>query len=265
MKKKGDIFVFVMAFLLGMLVCFFCFFNKNNEKKNNEDLVLNILKTENNNLSFKAGKLLRLFVRNDIDTTSRLFLLWNDIDTTTAHQFFILKKMDLISNYFNTILSSPKEYDFFSIDTIKSILTDSLIYVYLDDFYEKAEKISINNNTLIEKEWYINVCFNIILNRCFETYKEKSLMTAFGWEDCVFVPKKDTVKIGDFYEADIYFSVKDLSQTYTIEFEDGTIFKGDVYKEKATKKGLNTRTGYLVFFNGETTTGFPFEFSYYVK
>ena len=241
----------IAAFIFGMLVCFFCFFNKSNEKKNNEELVLNILKEENNYSSFKVGKILRIFARNDIDTTDP--------------QFLLLEKMDLISNYFNTILSSPQKYDIFSLDTIKSILKDSVVYVSMGNFYEMVEKISVKNNTLIENEWYINLCFNMILNRCFETYKEYSLMTAFGLERCVFVPKKDTVKIGEFYEADIYLSVKDLTRTYTLNFEDGTTFKGDIYKEKAITKGLNTRKGELYFFNGETSFGFPFEFSYYVK
>jgi hypothetical protein len=158
------------------------------------------------------------------------------------------------------MLSSKKKYEFFSMDTIKSILENS---VYLDNFYKDVEQPLPLNNTLIENELYINLCFNVILKKCFEKFREFSLIV--GWGECIVVPTKDTVKIGDFFEANIYFSIKDLSQTYIIEFDDGTIFKGDVYKEKTRTKGLNTRRGLFPFFNGETTLLYPVEFSYYVK
>jgi len=252
MKKVKNILMLIAAFILGMLVCFFCFFDKNNEKKNNEELILNILKEENNDLSCKVDRLLWLFTREGV------------VDTT-VQEFILLKSMNLISNYFKTILSSEKKYSSFSLDTIKSITEDSITYVYIGNFYETAEKILPKKNTPIENEWYINLCFNIILNRCFEEYKRYSLTMRWGDEECLFVPKKDTVKIGEFYEADIYFSIKDLTRTYSLNFEDGTIFKGDIYKEKTITKGLNTRKGELYFFNGEMNIGFPFEFSFYVK
>jgi hypothetical protein len=87
------------------------------------------------------------------------------------------------------------------------------------------------------------------------------------WE-CVFVPQKDTVNIGDFYEARIYFTVKDMTLTYritdTIDWQK-IISVGDVYREKATTKGLNRREVLLPFFNGFETICFPAEFSFYVK
>jgi hypothetical protein len=247
MKKANNIIVFLVSFFLGILVSFFYFFNK--ENKNNDKLVLNILKEENNDISFRAKKLLSIFTENSIDTT--------------VQEFLLLKKMDLLSDYFNTVCSSNKEYNYFSIDTIKSIINDSSVYVYLEDFYEIAEKVSPQNNTLIENEWYINLCFNVILNRFFRKYKELSLI--IGWEDCVVKSKKDTVEIGDFFEGNIYFSIKDLTRTYTIKFDDGTVYKGDVYKEKTVKKGLNTRKGEFYFFNGEISYGYPIEFTFYVK
>jgi len=251
MKKVNNILMLVTAFVLGMLVCFFCFSNKSNEKKNNEDLILNILKERNDYLSFKTEKLLKIFTENGIDTT--------------AQQFLLLKKMDLISNYFGTILSSKKNYNSFSIDTIKSILGGS--YVDLEDFY----KIYPQNNTLIENEWYINLCFNIILNRYFEIYNENSLM--INWGECIVIPVKDTVRIGDFFEADIYFSINDLKRTHATNFQVDTILfdsnytflAGNIYKEKAITKGLNTRKGLFPFFNGETTDYYPVDFSFYVK
>ena len=252
MKRVSNILVFIIAFFLGMLVCVMLF--RFQEKKSDEKLALNILKEQNNDLSFKAWKFLEIFREDGIDSTEKRFLL--------------LKKMGTISNYFNAVLSSKKEYNSFSLDTIKSILNinDRFSYVYLGDFYEKAEKISVQNNTHIENEWYINLCFNIILNRCFEEYREISLIMGHG--KGVAVPKKDTVKIGDFYEAEIYFAVKDMTLKYklvdTADFQK-IIFEGDVYREKATTKGLNTRKGLLPFFNGEETFYFPVEFSFYVK
>jgi len=246
MKKLNNIFVFIAAFFLGICLCLLFF--KFQERKNNEKAVLSLLKEENNSLSWLAEVYLRESIKRSADTTMR--------------EILFLKDMKLMSNYFNTILSS-KEYDSFSVDTVKSILNNS---IRLNDLYEKIKQISFQNNTPIESEFYLNLYFNIILNNCFELYKRDALI-AGEWE-CVFVPKKNTVKKGDYYEAQIYFTVKDITKTYTIadtaDFNK-IISVGDIYKEKATTKGVNTREVNLLFFNGIGTIGFPVEFSFYVE
>ena len=247
MKKiNSNILVFVIAFFLGMLVCILFF--KFQRKEDNEKLALNLLKEQNNNLSRWAGYYLNESLKESMDTTMSEILL--------------LKNMDLVSNYFNTILIS-KKYDSFSTDTLKSILESSYRF---DELYEKINQILFQNSTSIEKEWYVNLYYNIILNECFRFYKRYALIVTK--EECVFIPTKDTVKIGDFYEARIYFTVKDFTQTYKITDTmdiPNIISVGDVYREKATKKGLNTRTGLLPFFNGFETIYYPVEFEYYVK
>ena len=245
--RAGNILVFVVAFFLGMLVCVSFF--KFQGGKNDEKLVLNLLKEQNNNLSWLTEKHIEESIKYSADTTRQEILL--------------LKDMNMVSNYFNDILSS-KEYDSFSIDTVKAILDNSIRWV---EYHEKIKQISLKQNTSIENELYLNVFLNIILNKCFRLYKEYALMVSLGEYECVLVPIKKSVKTGDFYEAKIYFSVKDFSQTYTIvdtvDFQ--TISEGDVYREKATTKGLNTRNGLLRFFNGYETLYFPVEFSFYVE
>jgi hypothetical protein len=249
MKKRGNIFVFVVAFFLGIFVCVL-FFKFQGKEDNNVDgkLVLNILKEENNNLFRWAKRYLDESVKQTTDTT--------------RHEILLLKNMILMSNYFNAILSS-KEYNSFSIDTVQSILENS---IRLIDVHEKIKQISFKNNTSVENEWYINLCWSIVLNRCFILYREHALM--IGDLECVFVPKKDTIKIGDFYEAHIYLAIKDITQTYritdTIDCQK-IISMGDVYREKVTTKGLNRREVLLPFFNGFETICFPAEFSFYVK
>ena len=244
--SRSNVGIFVIAFFLGVLVCvlFFEFY----EKKSSEKLALNLLKEQNNSLSIWAKSYLRESVNKSADTT--------------MSEIVLLKNISLVSNYFNTILSS-KKYDSFSTDTVKSILEES---IRLDNLYKNIKEISFQNSSSIDKEWYINLYFNIILNECFEFYKRDALMVSSG--ECVFIPKKDTVKIGDFYEAQIYFTVKDFTQIYKITdtMDIPNIMSiGDVYIEKATKKGLNTREGILPFFNGLETFYIPVEFSFYVE
>jgi hypothetical protein len=144
---------------------------------------------------------------------------------------------------------------------IKTILKD---YVYLDDFYSDVELIDIRYNTIEEKKLYIDLCYNIIINRCLAEYQESSIMVG-AFEGVSIIAPNDTIRAGDFFEAKIYFSVRDLTLNYNIELEDSVFFSGDIYKEKAIKKGLNTRKGRLIYLNGRKELIFPFEFSYYVK
>ncbi len=86
-----------------------------------------------------------------------------------------------------------------------------------------------------------------------------------GWLECVSYPKTDTVKVGEIYSTQICLSIKDIRNTYELEFENGNIFLGDIYTERATKIGINKRKGELIFLNGDHRVCLPFEFSFYVK
>ena len=249
MKKINNLLLFVAAFFLGMFVCVFFFKSQGKKYEDNEKLVLNLLKKQNDNLSWLAGRYLKYSTEQAADTT--------------MYQIMFLKDMNSVSNYFNTILST-KKYDLFSIDTVKLLLENS---IRLNNLSEEIKQISFQNNTPIEKELYLNLYYNIILNNCFEVYHSNCSFTV-GNMDCVFVPKKDTVKMGDYYEARIYFAIKDITHTYRIaDTADYSkiIFEGDVYREKAITKGLNTRKGLLPFFNNDATLCLPVEFSFYVE
>ena len=87
------------------------------------------------------------------------------------------------------------------------------------------------------------------------------------WGKCMVIPTSDTIKQGDYYEAEVYFAIKDIGNTYTLIFlPDTSIQIKDVYREKAITPGQNTRQGLIPFSNADGREFlFPVEFSYYVK
>jgi hypothetical protein len=196
-------------------------------------------------------------------------------------EFATMTKANAAADYFEDILSSEEKIKTFSLSKVKSILEDNKS-IYLDDFYANANRINVSNNTTEDITLYISTCYNIILSRCLEAYHESSLATG-ELEGVFFIPTKDVVTMGDTFEAKICFSVKDLTLQHKLKFDnvnqenlpsqdklvfdndDTTIFKGNIYKEKAIQKGLNRRKGYLVYLNGRDNIFFPFEFSYHVK
>ena len=94
-------------------------------------MALNLLKEQNDSLSWRAERYLRESIEHSADTT--------------MYEIILLKKINLISDYFNTILSL-KKYDSFSTDVLKSTLED--IYRF-DDLYGKINQISFKNSTPI--------------------------------------------------------------------------------------------------------------------
>jgi hypothetical protein len=83
--------------------------------------------------------------------------------------------------------------------------------------------------------------------------------------DCICVPEKDTLKIGETYKTKIYLSITDLSKKHQIEMDNEIKLNDNVYIEKVTKSGLNKRKGLFKYFNGYETRNYPIEFSFYVK
>ncbi len=250
MKKLSLLF----AFILGVFVGALCFFHSLASK--NETVVLNMLTNSNKELIEKLKLLYEHLAETDTDSLSKRALL--------------LKKMDDLTHYCNSILNS-KQYYSFSIDTIKAIICDSLYDIHEDDFiqwepfYEIAEQMTLSKRTQKANEYYINMCLHIALEKCLEKYRESALMT--DWGKCIVIPKSDTIKQGDYYEAKVYFTIKDIGDTYTIVFPpDESIQIKDIYKEKAVNLGHNKRQGLIPFSNADGRIFYyPVEFSYYVK
>ena len=252
MKKKAILIAFMFIVIVSMSIL--CLFYSRESK--NQKLVLEMLIISNKELLEKKKLLYDQLVDRDINPTSQYLLL--------------LKKMDEVSNYCNDVLSSKKYYQF-SIDSLHSIMNDNLYDIHSDDFIQwnlfnqTAKKITFSKCTSKSEEYFIHLCLHIILEKCLEKYRETALMT--GWGECLVIPKSDTVKMGEFYEAEVRFNVKDLGETYTIVFLPDKIVKiKGIYKEMATKQGKNTRQGLISFSNADVKDFYyPVEFSYYVK
>jgi hypothetical protein len=247
MKKKilkG--FAFIIILLLGMFIQ--KIITKVTDRNSFFDTVIQEMIKESNE-KFASDVKIKMSLLEDYN-----------IDTNIS-EYIIIKKTNSIIDYFEYILSSDKKLATFSIERIKSILNDD---IYLDDFYQNAELINPLYNTIEENRMYISLCFSMIVGRCMEAYQESALIVGI-FDGVSMISPKDTVKLGDFFETKIYFSVRDLTLDYNIMFEDNTIFRGNIYKEKAKKKGQNTKKGELVYINGRKELFFPFEISYYVK
>ncbi len=252
MKKKAILIAFMLVIIVSICtLCITCLLEFKNQK-----LVLEMLTTSNRELLEK--KKLLYDQRIDRDTNP------------TCQDLLLLRKMDEAANYCNDILST-KKYHQFSIDSLQSIFNDSLCDFYSNDFiqwelYHQTEKnIYFSKYAQKSNECYVHLCLHMILEKCLEKYRETALMT--GWGECLVIPKSDTVKMGEFYEAEVRFNIKDLGETYTIVLLPDKIVKiKDIYKEKATEQGQNTRQGLISFSNADGKEFFyPVKFSYYVK
>ena len=256
--------VFIIAFIMGLLVQKYLQANKDISF---HKTVLKIVNDNNTMIANDVKAYLSQMEEYGIDTNSK--------------EFRIITETISIINYFEDIVLSEEKINTFSLSKIKSILENNR-NIHFDDFYSIANSIDLSNKTQEEAMLYINICYNAILNRCLDTYQESSLMVG-GLEGVFFIPTKDVVNLGDTFQAKVCFSVKDLTLQHKLKFDDDslneiplqdklvfsnddtTIFKGNVYKEAATKRGLNNKKGYLIYLNGRDDIFFPFEFSYNVK
>lgn len=237
-----------------LCVSIFCFFHSWESK--NQKIVMYMLIESNKELLEKKKLLYEQLVERNINPAHKEFLLLN--------------KMDKAADYCNTVLSTKKYYQF-SVDSLKSIINDSLYDIHLDDLIQwelfnlTSKKITLLKCTPISNEIYIRLCLHILLEKCLEKYRESALVS--GWGEAIVIAKSDTVKMGEFYEAEVHFSIKDLGETYTIVFlPDKTVKIKDVYREKATMQGQNTRNGLISFSNADgKILYYPVVFSYYVK
>ena len=248
--KKGiyTSFLCIMMFFAGMFSQWFF------QHTSQDNYIQSILEDENRGLYFDIWRSLNIAKKGGLDTACHSFL---------KDKYKLLQQIDEIANYFTDVLSSDKKLTTFSFDKIKSILGEDAYNRIFDDFHSIENSIDFKKSTILKNKIYINFYYNVILRRLFELYKTDSLIFVAG--ECVFHSKYDTVKVGDMYSTQIYFKVKDIQNTYRLEFENGDTFLGDIYTEKAIKTGVNKRKGNLIYFSGESEFHFPFEFSFYVK
>ncbi len=182
---------------------------------------------------------------------------------TSADYYHFLKKILLVSNYFNNLLSSENEIYKFSWEEISKLTEHSVVTEIL---HKKCKELDIQKLSSEEARLYVNLCYNVIMHNYLKRYNFNYTVASSG-EVFVFCPKKEIVKLGETYETSIYYSVRDLSKSFTVEFEDGSIYKApdNIYREVATKKGLNIRKGELYLLNNRKRLLLPFEFSFYVE
>jgi hypothetical protein len=172
----------------------------------------------------------------------------------------LIRKADSVLTYFDFVLSNENECKKFSIVKLKEIIKND---IEIKDFLEIASNIVVEQNTIIENKLFVNICKNMIINRYLKKYQKSSLLV--NKAKCIMVADKDTVKFGDDYKGQIYFTITDLTIREKIEMDNGLKFKDGCYTEKATQKGLNKRNGIYKWYNGPITEIFPIEFSFYVK
>lgn len=254
MKKYKQAFIYVFIFISGFIICYLCVFpnrkNTTRNVENGENLVLEILKEENKKVSIKKDALLNQLYEDDVDTT--------------GYVFEVLKKMNILDSYCEKIFTD-KSYSSFSIDSVISYVDDTLIRTDMDDFYRMIKSGYKFNNSSFEGELFVNICKVVLMNRYLEKYRETALMT--GWGECRILPRKDTLKVGEMFEADICFCIKNVSNKFTMVFPDKKIkMKDDVYREIAQVKGFNKRSCLIPISNGDgVNLYYPAEFVFYVK
>jgi hypothetical protein len=250
-KKFYTLFGCIIIFLAG--VCFqrFLIRSSNNTCDN---YIRTLLEDENNGLYFEAIHSLEIAKEGELDTASCEF---------KKYTYTLLLQINSIAHYFNNILSSNEKLATFSFDTIRSILGDETYHRLFREFYSMEDCIDFRKNTIAENKIYINFYYNRILRQLFEVYRANALIP--GWIECVFYSKTDTVTVGEIYSTQICLKIQDIQSIYKLEFENGDVFLGNIYEERAAKTGINERKGELIFLNGNHKVRLPFEFSFYVK
>lgn len=249
MKIKSIIiitFVGIIAFVLGVI-----FQNNVIMKKNKriENQIIKLLKEDNESIRIDIYQRINSLNRYGGDTNSEIYNF--------------LLKMDSIEKYFKKLHNSNNTINQYTFDYIYSIIQGDIPF---SSMYEIAKEVNIEQLSTEEATLYLNLLNNILLRRYFMKYNE-NYSVGFSRGRCLFVPKNDTVKIGNVYENKIYIEIRDLAKSFTLEFEDGNIYKDsdNIYREVATKKGLNVRRGELHYLDNWRRILLPFEFSFYVE
>lgn len=249
MKTKNIVIVIIaclIAFIIGIKVQ--KYFNSNNEN-NFDKQIISIFEYEN--------ELLESTIYNRMSAIEK----WGG--DTSAEYYLYLKKMLFVSNYFNNLLSSKNEIYKISWEEVSQLTEHD---IWAEFLYKKCKELDMQKLSLEEARLYVNLCYNVIMNKYFKIYNSRYTIASSG-ERIVFSPKKEVVKLGETYETSIYYDVRDLAKFLIIEFENGNIYKDpdNIYREVATKKGLNIRKGMVQYIDNGKQKLYPFEFSFYVE
>ena len=245
------VLICIISFFLGVLSQQFLMRSSNNTC---DSYIQTILENENSRFYYIAMHSLEIAKEGGLDTTSNEY---------KKEIYTWLQQTNDIANYFNSILSSDEKLATFSFDTIRLILGEEAYHRIFHKFHSMENCIDLKKNTINEKRKYINFYYNKILGKLLEIYKRNDLIP--GWIECVFYSNTDTIKAGEIYTAQVCLRIQDIQSTYKLEFENGDVFFGNTYTEKAEKAGINKRKGELIYLNGDHRIRFPFEFSFYVK
>lgn len=249
MKMKNIVIVIIaclISFIIGIKVQ--KYFNSKNENNFNKKIV-SIFEYENG--------LLESTIYN------RMSAIENWGGDTSAEYYLYLKKMLFVSNYFNNLLSSKNEIYKISWEKVSQLTEHD---IWAEFLYEKCKELDMKKPSPEEARLYVNLCYNVIMNKYFKRYNNRYSIASSG-EKIVFSPKKEVVKLGETYQTSIYYDVRDLAKSLTVEFEDGSIYKDtdNIYREVAIKKGLNVRKGMVHYLGHGVQRSYPFEFSFYVE
>lgn len=242
MKNKG---IFLAAnllfFSIGIVIGVYLIPQKENNKEIKTQSILPILQNENKWLGSTFDEIIAYSNIAKVDKESELSILINNTQKAI--------------NSLNTLLKNPSQLAKLNKNTLEDILPSIVDNTTLSN-------IQFNEN-IADNEVLVNLYKHILLSRFLYEYRKSSLM--YEWAKCVVVPITDTLKIGDVYDATIYFTIKGLTTDQIIEMDNGVLLKDGHYQEVAKQKGVNKRTGIYRCFNGWEIKHWPIKFEFYVK
>lgn len=242
MKNKGIFIAVNLLFLIiGVIVGIYLTPSKENKNSTNTQAILTILQNENKWLEAIFDDIIDYSNHAKVDKESGLSMLINDTQKAT--------------NSLNDLLKDTSKLEKLDKSTFDAILPNML---------DRKTLTNINfNGNMAENEIFINLYKHILLSRFLYEYRKSSLMIEKA--KCIVVPKRDTVNIGDTFDASIYFSITGLMSGDIIEMDNGILLKDGHYHEVTKQKGINKRTGIYKWFNGWEIKYWPIEFEFYVK
>ena len=86
---------------------------------------------------------------------------------TSADYYHFLKKILLVSNYFNNLLSSENEIYKFSWEEISKLTEHSVVTEIL---HKKCKELDIQKLSSEEARLYVNLCYNVIMHNYLKRY-----------------------------------------------------------------------------------------------
>ncbi len=151
------------------------------------------------------------------------------------------------------------------------LLTYSFSYEISDKINKELDIDFENGNLNLES---INLIYNKILyfdNLVLEQFYTEAKLPQLKYNkfEVVFIPKRNEVKVGEFYEAEVFLSVIDTTLDFQVVIDNDTLQseKGKViYTKKTDNLGKQKIKGYFLgkAFRNDYTSRFKFESEYNV-